>query len=110
MSTAVDQLAALPGVTGICLHRGADMVECRLPEHVTGERAAALCAAVAGAFATYAGAGRQLREAWFEFPGLGVLAMPAPWQPEEMLTFFLTDRSHAGTATGAARSAAPAVE
>ena len=107
MSASLESLATLPGVAGLCAHRGGEITWSRLPDSISMERAAALCAAVSSAFATYAGAGRQLREAWFEFPEFCVLALPGAGTEDAMLTFFLTGRSCAGTVTGAARSAAP---
>ena len=94
MSADLESLAALPGVAGLCQHRGGEVVWARLPESVTAESAAALCAAVSAAFASYAGAGRVLREAWFEFPGMAVLVVCPP-EAEEMLTFFVRERSAA---------------
>jgi hypothetical protein len=104
MSTSLESLANLPGVTGLCQHTGSDVGWSRLPDDVSSERAAALCAAISSAFSTYAGAGRILREVWFEFPGFAVLVISSPNAgPEEFLTFFLSDREAAAAITGAIR-------
>lgn len=105
MNAAVESLANLPGVTGLCHHRGAEVLWGILPENVSEERALALCAAVHAAFGAYAGAGRVLREAWFEFPGFGVLVLAAPAvAPGDFLTFFITDRAAAAGVAAAVKA------
>jgi len=100
---AAHDIASLPGVTGMLHHRGDLLLSHRLPADFPMPSAVALCAAVSRAFAAYAGAGRALREAWFEFPGCFVLVVARPAaSPEELLTLLLTDRSSVAAATRAA--------
>jgi hypothetical protein len=109
MSAPLESLVVLPGVFGLCHHCGPELYWSRLPEAIPSERAVALCATVSAAFSAYAGAGRFLREAWFEFPGFAVLvlAFPGPDSSDsrqDFLTFFLSDRSAAPAVIAAAKA------
>ncbi len=98
-------LAALEGVTGLCHHRGGIILWQRLPDMLSKDQAAALCAAVSRAFASYHAAERILTESYFEFPGHSVLVIarpPTPGEsPREFLTFLLKNREAAAGAAAA---------
>lgn len=98
MNPALEKIANLPGVSGLLHHRGGIILAQRLPDHLSADQASALCNAVSRAFATYAGAGRLLREAWFEFPDRCVLVAALPSDdavtaPSEFLTMIVADRT-----------------
>lgn len=90
MNAELSSPADLPGVLGLCRHRGGHILWSRLPEGLTGEKAGALCAAVSAAFGSYAAAGRMLKEMWFELKGVSVLVL---CRGEEFLTVFVGDRA-----------------
>ena len=103
MNAILEQLAASDGVAGLCAHRGGIIKWQRLPDSLSSDRAAALCHAVSQAFASYAKAERPLQQAYFEFPGQGVLVVARTSEdpattPGFFLTFLLNDRSAAPAA------------
>ncbi len=100
MNALLDSIDDLPGVAGVVHHRKDLVLRHRLPESLPLHSAVALCAAVSRAFASYAGAGRVLREAWFEFSGFSVLVVAGP--PDEFLTCIVAGRDSAAAAVKAA--------
>ena len=106
MSANFESIAGLQGVTGLCHHRGGIILWQRLPDTLTKDQAAALCAAVSRAFVTYHSAERTLLEAYLEFPAHSVLVIARPPStdgepPREFLTIMLTDRAAAADAANA---------
>ena len=98
MSADLEKLANLDGVTGLCHHRGGIILWQRLPDTLTKDNAAALCATVSKAFISYHSAERTLREAYLEFPSHSVLVIARPpasadQPPREFLTVLLRDRA-----------------
>jgi hypothetical protein len=94
------------GVQGLCVHAGAEICWKRLPPGISEDQAAALCAAVHGAFVSYAGAERTVTEACFAYQSRTVLIIARP--PEtapatDFLTFLLRSPANAGEAAAAAR-------
>ena len=105
MIEELEKLAALEGVTGLCHHRGGIILWQRLPDMLTKDQAATLCAAVSKAFASYHSGERTLTESYFEFPGHSVLVLarpPCPGEPpREFLTFLLKNREAVAGAAAA---------
>jgi hypothetical protein len=101
MTTELQSIAASPGVTGLCLHRGATVLEHTFPAFFGDAAAADLCRSVASAFVAYAEAGRPLTQSYFQFPESGMLVLTGspeggtqPNPAEDLfLTFLLSDRS-----------------
>ena len=107
MSPVLEKIANLPGVSALLHHRGGILLAQRLPDTLSADEASALCNAVSRAFAIYAGAGRLLREAWFEFPNRCVLVVARPSEdaiaaPAEFLTMIVSDRTVSAPASQAA--------
>lgn len=103
MTADLGSLSRLDGVTGLCHHRGGIILWQRLPDTLTKDHAAALCAAVSRAFVAYHSAERTLREAYLEFPAHSVLVIARPpvdeaGPPREFLTVMLRDRAAAAEA------------
>lgn len=103
MNEALQNLAAMDGVSGVCLHRGGIIKWQRLPDFLTNDRAAALCSAISRAFASYASAERFLTEAWLGFgaQNIFVVARPpeTPGAPADtFITLLLQDPSLAPAA------------
>ena len=113
MSANLEKLASLEGVTGLCHHRGGIILWQRLPDILTKDQAAALCAAVSRAFAAYHSAERVLTQACFEFPAHSVLVIARPPAagdpPREFLTFLLGNRESITGAAAAAAALWPAI-
>jgi hypothetical protein len=100
MIEALQNLAAMDGVNGVCLHRGGIIKWQRLPDFISNDRAAALCTAISRAFASYASAERYLKEAWFGFGTQSILVTARPPETpgtaaDTFITLILYDRSAA---------------
>ncbi len=98
MTEELNAIAAIPGITGLCLHRGEEMMHWQFPPALGRATATDLCHAVAGAFLAYAEASRPLSQGYFEFPEGGVLVLRAGSSEgtsarEFYLTFLVHDRS-----------------
>jgi hypothetical protein len=104
MNDELHHLAQLPGVQGVCLHRGSEVVYHRLPDALS-DSAAALAESVANTFASYQQSGRPANQVLFQYPegvifAITVLAAPreaedspAPSMP--YLTFLLQTKEAA---------------
>ena len=101
MTPELQSISDFPGVTGLCLHRGAQVMEHSLPASYGDAAAANLCQSIAGAFIAYADAGRPLMQSYFQFPESGVLVLtsspegqsqPSPAE-DFFLTFLVSDQS-----------------
>ena len=96
------------GVTGLCIHTGAEICWKRLPANCSEAQAASLCAAVETSFKSYAAAERRLTEACFSFSLHTVLVIARPPKAEapaasDFVTFLLTSPAAAAEAAIAAR-------
>ena len=107
MNEEIDRLASLDGVTGLCHHRGGIIQWQRLPDSLSRDSAAALCANVSKAFTAYHSADRTLTSAYLEFPPHSILVTARPPSsagepPREFLTFLLSGRAAAAAVSAAA--------
>ena len=107
MNPELEHLAFLDGVTGLCHHRGGIIQWQRLPDSLSRDGAAALCASVSKAFAVYHSADRTLTAAYLESPPHSLLVIArrpaaAGDPPREFLTFLLTGRAAAPAVSAAA--------
>jgi hypothetical protein len=95
MTEELNAIAAIPGITGLCLHRGEELLHCDFPPALGRATAADLCHAVAGALSAYAEAGRPVTQSYFEYPEGGVLTICSgrTSSPEFQLTFLVNDRA-----------------
>jgi hypothetical protein len=98
MTEELNAIAALPGITGLCLHRGEELLHCDFPPALGRATAADLCHAVAGALSAYAEAARPVTQGYFEYPEGGVLVIRAGSSDgisshEFHLTFLVKDRA-----------------
>ena len=98
MTEELNAIAALPGITGLCLHRGDELLHHNLPAAMGNATATDLCHAVSGAFSAYAEAARPATQGYFEFPEGGVLVLRTGSPDgnsgrEFFLTFLVRDQS-----------------
>jgi hypothetical protein len=93
MTKELQAIAAIPGIAGVCLHRGRDIMEHAFPDNYS-DSAEDLCSAVVGAFSAYARAERPLTQSYFQYPESGILVLTATPKsrprPAPAADFFLT--------------------
>ena len=94
MTKELQAIASTPGIAGVCLHRGRDILEHSLPATYGDAAAEDLCNAIVSAFAAYARAERPLSQSYFQYPESGVLVLTMPPKsrpdPAPGADFFLT--------------------
>jgi hypothetical protein len=94
MTDELQSISDSPGVTGLCLHRGAEVIEHTLPASYGAAAAGNLCQSIAGAFIAYADAGRPLTQSYFQYPESGVLVLTSSPEGQSQAgpagDFFLT--------------------
>lgn len=78
MSELLKEISRLPGVRGLCLHRGTTVLVNLLPPTYGPAGAREVCRAVVRAFSAYPACGRRVSQAWFQYPEGGVLVLTAP--------------------------------
>lgn len=98
MTEELNAIAATPGITGLCLHRGHELLHHNLPPAMGTATATDLCHAVAGAFSAYAEADRPITQGYFHFPEGGVLVFrtgspTGTSEREFFLTFLVQDQN-----------------
>jgi|GEM_PF-4454674 len=94
MTSELLSMAGSAGITGLCFHRGTEILHHSLPDIYGDAAAAELCQAVVSAFIAYAGAERPLTQSYFQYPENGVLVLTSPpadrTHPDPATDFFLT--------------------
>ena len=96
MTEELNAIAAIPGITGLCLHQGGELLHHNLPAAMGRATAADLCHAVAGTFLAYAEAARPISQTYFRYPEGGVFVLrtgsaEGTSDREFYLTFLVSD-------------------
>ena len=97
MTEELNAIAAIPGITGLCLHKGNELLHHNLPATMGRATATDLCHAVAGTLSAYAEAVRPITQSYFQFPEGGVLVLrtgsvEGTTEREFYLTFLVNDQ------------------
>jgi hypothetical protein len=109
MTEELNAIAAVPGITGLCLHKGNELIHHNLPAAMGTATANDLCHAVAGTFSAYAEAARPILQTYFQFPEGGVFVLrtgsPEGTSGREFyLTFLVSDQNAIGEVLAPARA------
>ena len=109
MTEELQAIAGTPGITGLCLHRGNELLHHNLPATMGKATATDLCHAVAGAFSAYAEAERPITQGYFQFPEGGVLVLRTSStggtaEREFYLTFLVSDQNAISAVMAPARA------
>lgn len=96
MTAELQAISNTPGITGLCLHRGAEVIHHTLPDTYGSAAAADLCHVVAGIFAAYAEADRPVTQGYFQYPESGIFVLKSANRKGSggnFLTFLVSDKA-----------------
>ena len=98
MTEELIAIADIPGITGLCLHKGEELLHHNFPATMGRATAMDLCHAVAGTLSAYAEASRPISQSYFQYPEGGVLVLrtgsaEGTSEREFYLTFLISDPS-----------------
>lgn len=98
MTTELHAISNTPGITGLCLHRGTEVLHHNLPDTYGDAAASDLCHVVAGIFSAYSDVDRPVTQGYFQYPESGILVIKStrtgnPAAKECYLTFLVSDQS-----------------
>jgi hypothetical protein len=109
MTSELQAISNTPGITGLCLHRGTEVIHHNLPDTYGDAAATDLCHVVAGIFSAYSEVGRPVTQSYFQYPESGILVLrSAPGKntaaKECYLTFLVSDQAAIPTVLAPARA------
>ena len=109
MTAELQAISNTPGITGLCLHRGAEILHHNLPATYGDAAATDLCHVVSGIFSAYANAERPVTQGYFQYPESGILVVKSARgknaaAKECFLTFLVSDQNAIQTVLAPARA------
>jgi hypothetical protein len=93
MTPELQTLSLLSGVVGVCFHAEHQVIFNNLPPAYGTATAEALCRSVSRSLGTYRNAGRNVEQAFFQFPQSCVLVVASPHDNGHYLTFLVQDQT-----------------
>lgn len=98
MTPELQAISNTPGITGLCLHRGAEVIHHTLPDTYGNAAAVDLCHVVANIFLAYSEVERPVTQGYFQYPESGIFVLKSsPGKSraasECFLTFLVSDQA-----------------
>ncbi len=109
MTTELQAISNIPGITGLCLHRGTEVLHHNLPAAYGDAAASDLSHVVAGIFSAYTEVDRPVSQGYFDYPESGILVVKSARGKSAaakdcFLTFLVSDQSAVSAVLAPARA------